>query len=97
MVEKKYCIILLSIFVLIIILYYIYLNIKFSKKKKIIESYYNNYYTNYNLNIIKPDIDNIFMFWEGSISDERLELLLLNIASTNYFNKNKKLYILSNH
>lgn len=94
MVEKKFCIILLLLFVFVI-LSLIYLNKNFSKKK-IIESYYNNYYTNYNLNIIKPDTDNIYLFWEGNISDERLELLLLNIASINYFNKNKKLYLLSN-
>ena len=46
--------------------------------------------------IIKRDINNVFLFWEGEILDDRLEILLITILSINYYNPDKKLYLFSN-
>ena len=46
-----------------------------------------NNYTEYN---------KVFLFWEGDISDNRLEILTMTIQSINYFNKDKDIYLYSN-
>ena len=48
------------------------------------------------LHLITPDVNNIFLFWEGSIKNMRLELLKMAIKSTYYYNPNKKIYLFSN-
>ena len=55
-----------------------------------------NFQIKNDLHLITPDVNNIFLFWEGSIKNIRLELLKMAIKSTYYYNPNKKIYLFSN-
>lgn len=49
-----------------------------------------------NENAIQPDIDNVFLFWEGDIQEQRLSILKTVVQSVHYYNPTKKLYMFSN-
>ena len=50
--------------------------------------YYNfNNYIEYN---------KVFLYWEGDISQKRLDILKMTIQSINYFNKDKDIYLYTN-
>jgi mannosyltransferase OCH1-like enzyme len=93
-----FILILVIIIIIICLIYYKYFNH--------IENFNNNNNdnnTNINKNTIIFDntnidknINNIFLFWEGDINENRLSILITVIKSTYYYNKDKPIYLFSN-
>ena len=98
--NKLFLFILIVLIIIICVLYYKYVyNIEnFSNKnnnKNIKNDSNKNTITLNNENIGK-NINNIFLFWEGDINENRLSILITVIKSIYYFNNDKIIYLFSN-
>jgi hypothetical protein len=95
--KNKYLILIILIILVIILVYILikktsnFTNNETNENNKTNE----NIITLNNENIDK-NINNIFLFWEGDINENRLSILITVIKSIYYFNTDKVIYLFSN-
>jgi hypothetical protein len=78
--------IIIIISIIILVLVFIIFGIKFVLSNKEL----------YNGENISENINNVFLYWEGDIQKNRLEILKMSILSIKHFNPDKIIYIFSN-